>query len=209
MFPESIRQVAYLQLALCFIVVGGQVLIVFVGGAAFSVTRIGGRDWAISLVIGVLAIPWGACIRLMPSGPLYRLLVKLKVYPDPNALPELSRSGDFNSYQYAEPVYQTKSNLDLFRSIRSESRLRASPMVLKSRRRRMKDAKLQYPTLLTMAPSLLLGSVAAGQNWLAPLDKLGETNQAENQPSVPASGKLSFHPDSDKNDPVYQKYANR
>lgn len=148
----------------------------------------------------------------MPSGPLYRLLVKLKIYPDPNALPEVSPNAEYNNYQYAEPVYQTRSNLDLFRSIRSESRLQASPMVLKSRRRRMKDAKLQYPTLLTMAPSLLLGSVAAGQNWLAPLtEKGGEsaTAQADSQPSQPASGKLSFHPDSDQSDPIFQKYANR
>ena len=195
------------------IMVGGQVLIVFVGGAAFSVTRIGGRDWAISVVIGALAIPWGACIRLLPSGPLYRLMVKLGLYPDPNALPRIAPSADYNNYQYAEPVYQTRSNLDLFRTIRSESRLRASPMVLKSRRRKMRDANLQYPTLLTMAPSLLLGAVAAGQNWLAPLDseKLGDPAAQNPSRSTEklAAGKMAFHPDSDKSDALYQKYANR
>jgi len=195
------------------IMVGGQVLIVFVGGAAFSVSRIGGRDWAISIVIGALAIPWGACIRLMPSGPLYRLMVKLGLYADPNALPRISPSADYNNYQYAEPVYQTRSNLDLFRTIRSESRLRASPMVLKSRRRKMRDANLQYPTLLTMAPSLLLGAVAAGQNWLAPLEKEKLGDPAAQNPSKSteklAAGKMAFHPDSDKSDALYQKYANR
>jgi Ca2+-transporting ATPase len=183
---------------------------VFVGGAAFSVTRIGGRDWAISIIVGLIAIPLGALIRLLPTAPFARLLIKMKVYPDPNALPQISPAAEYD-YEFHDALDRTKNNLDLFRSIRSESRLRASPMVLKSRRRRMKDANIQYPTLLTMAPSLLLGAVAAGQNWLTPIDKLNEKDGAAQEgarPSgPPASGKVAFHPDTDKSDPLYTKYS--
>jgi P-type Ca2+ transporter type 2C len=44
-----------------------QILIVFVGGAAFQVTRIGGRESGIALVLGVVSIPLGALVRLLPS----------------------------------------------------------------------------------------------------------------------------------------------
>jgi len=44
-----------------------QIAIVFVGGAAFHVTRIGGREWGISLALGFVSIPWGAIIRLLST----------------------------------------------------------------------------------------------------------------------------------------------
>ncbi|ORY05891.1 calcium-translocating P-type ATPase [Basidiobolus meristosporus CBS 931.73] len=50
-----------------FLMVIGQVLIVNFGGAAFSTVRIGWLYWVISLVIGMLSIPIGAFIRLIPN----------------------------------------------------------------------------------------------------------------------------------------------
>jgi Ca2+-transporting ATPase len=50
-----------------FIMIGGQVLIVFVGGAAFRVNRLPGREWAICIILGLLSIPVGMLIRLVPS----------------------------------------------------------------------------------------------------------------------------------------------
>ncbi|KAI7898533.1 PMCA-type calcium-translocating P-type ATPase [Cokeromyces recurvatus] len=50
--------------ALC---VALQVIIVNVGGAAFQVTRVNGVAWAISIVVGLLSIPIGAVIRLIPD----------------------------------------------------------------------------------------------------------------------------------------------
>ncbi|OAD66839.1 hypothetical protein PHYBLDRAFT_96141, partial [Phycomyces blakesleeanus NRRL 1555(-)] len=44
-----------------------QAIIVNFGGAAFQVTRIGGVEWAISIVIGLLSIPIGVIIRLIPD----------------------------------------------------------------------------------------------------------------------------------------------
>lgn len=59
---------------------GGQVIIVEVGGAAFQVTRISGRDWAISIVAGLLSFPIGVLIRLLPTDPFYELCVRCKFY---------------------------------------------------------------------------------------------------------------------------------
>ncbi|OLN87254.1 Calcium-transporting ATPase 2-like protein 3 [Colletotrichum chlorophyti] len=49
------------------IMAGGQVLIVFVGGAAFKVTSLNGPQWGISLVLGFISIPVGVLIRLIPD----------------------------------------------------------------------------------------------------------------------------------------------
>lgn len=97
--------------------VGGQVLIVMVGGAAFQVVRIGGRDWvrllsqfssasshilsnldsrmlpfiqAISILVGMLSLPIGLIVRLLPTEPFAQLLYKLHIYRDPSKLPVVS-----------------------------------------------------------------------------------------------------------------------
>jgi P-type Ca2+ transporter type 2C len=54
-------------IAITLIMIGGQVLIIFVGGTAFSVTRIGGTQWAASIILGILSLPFGAIIRLIPN----------------------------------------------------------------------------------------------------------------------------------------------
>ncbi|KAK5166752.1 hypothetical protein LTR04_000463 [Oleoguttula sp. CCFEE 6159] len=49
------------------VMIGGQVLIIFVGGRAFSVYRLNGAQWGYSIVLGALSIPVGIIIRLIPD----------------------------------------------------------------------------------------------------------------------------------------------
>ncbi|RAL03104.1 putative calcium transporting ATPase (Pmc1) [Aspergillus ibericus CBS 121593] len=49
------------------LMVGGQVLIIFVGGDAFSVTRLDGVQWAICLGCAVFCIPWAAVLKFVPD----------------------------------------------------------------------------------------------------------------------------------------------
>jgi len=49
------------------IMVGGQILIIFIGGRAFAITRLDGNQWAVSIVLGALSIPVGVIIRLIPD----------------------------------------------------------------------------------------------------------------------------------------------
>lgn len=65
------RNIFFIMIAL--IMIGGQILIIFVGGAAFSITRLDGTQWGISLVLGALSIPCAMLIRLLPD----RYAVKL------------------------------------------------------------------------------------------------------------------------------------
>lgn len=49
------------------IMVGGQVMIIFVGGRAFNVVRLDPNQWAISIILGFLSIPVGVIIRMVPD----------------------------------------------------------------------------------------------------------------------------------------------
>ncbi|KAK3983866.1 hypothetical protein QBC44DRAFT_337981 [Cladorrhinum sp. PSN332] len=50
-----------------FIMIGGQVLIIFVGGEAFKITPLDGKEWGLSVGLGAISIPWGMVIRKFPD----------------------------------------------------------------------------------------------------------------------------------------------
>ncbi|AEO67487.1 uncharacterized protein THITE_53748 [Thermothielavioides terrestris NRRL 8126] len=54
-------------LAITLTIVGGQILIIFLGGAAFQITPLSAREWGLSVGLGALSLPWGALIRLFPD----------------------------------------------------------------------------------------------------------------------------------------------
>ncbi|GAQ05475.1 calcium-transporting ATPase 2 [Aspergillus lentulus] len=56
------------------LMVGGQVLIIFVGGAAFGVTRLDGPQWAICIGCAAFCIPWAAVLKLVPDRHVARLM---------------------------------------------------------------------------------------------------------------------------------------
>jgi Ca2+-transporting ATPase len=57
----------YYFIAMNVIMVAAQVLIAMYGSRAFSIVRINGDQWAISVVVALLCIPWGVCVRLFPD----------------------------------------------------------------------------------------------------------------------------------------------
>ncbi|KAI1109860.1 calcium-translocating P-type ATPase [Nemania sp. NC0429] len=54
-------------IGISLLMIGLQVLIIFVGGAAFEIKPINGVQWAICIVLGFLSLPWGILIRLFPD----------------------------------------------------------------------------------------------------------------------------------------------
>lgn len=63
----------WLFIGVNLIMVGGQIICMFVGGQAFSITRLTGVQWAYSFVLGMLSILAGALIRRIPFERLVRL----------------------------------------------------------------------------------------------------------------------------------------
>ncbi|KEF50827.1 calcium-translocating P-type ATPase, PMCA-type [Exophiala aquamarina CBS 119918] len=49
------------------IMVGGQIMIISIGGRAFSITRLDGTQWAISLLCALPCLLWAALVRLIPD----------------------------------------------------------------------------------------------------------------------------------------------
>lgn len=49
------------------IIIGGQILIIFVGGVALGVTPLNGIQWAVCLICAVVTLPVGVLLRLLPD----------------------------------------------------------------------------------------------------------------------------------------------
>ena len=56
----------WLFMGITVFTIGIQVLIINVGGEAFSIIRLNGVQWAVSVVLGLLSLPFGVIIRLIP-----------------------------------------------------------------------------------------------------------------------------------------------
>jgi len=57
----------YFFLGINAVMIGGQVLIIFVGGSAFSITRLNGWQWAVCIGLAALSLPWAVVIRIVPD----------------------------------------------------------------------------------------------------------------------------------------------
>jgi Ca2+-transporting ATPase len=96
-----------------------QVLICFVGGSAFDVTRMGIREWGISLALGCVSLPLGALIRIAPNEPCERIFKKLQLLPNqrcslpvrPDAEPGFSFAVDQVRDNLFPPPFPCRNNV--------------------------------------------------------------------------------------------------
>ncbi|KAH9033378.1 cation transporting ATPase, partial [Lactarius pseudohatsudake] len=120
---ESVSKNRYFM-AIVTIEVAVQVLICSVGGLAFEVTRMGAREWCISVALGCVSLPLGALIRLIPDDPCERVFKKLH-RPERDLLPTICPG--------AEPgfSFNARGNSGTFTG-QSGARMRGSSFVRKS-----------------------------------------------------------------------------
>ncbi|KAG6918647.1 hypothetical protein DXG01_012766 [Tephrocybe rancida] len=196
-------------LTITLIEIGVQTLIVFVAKDAFQVTRIGGREWGISLALGIVSIPLGALIRLLPNEPFEKVFKKLGLLGRPEVLPSTSHEGEV----WSDTVNLVRENLGTFANLRG-GRLRSSSIVLKGKmalKRSNSDAKLSMRTssLMTMVPTLIAGAVATGQRTSMNVGSLSDPAGTDPSKSSAAlwEGRLQLHPDTPHDDPAYQRYG--
>lgn len=98
------------------VMVGGQVMIIYVGGKAFNVVRINGAQWAYSIVLGFLSIPVGAIIRLIPDELILRLIPDyLKNRPKG---PELTISDEEENFRFPKPLADVKEELSFLKKVK-------------------------------------------------------------------------------------------
>ncbi|KAK3402263.1 putative calcium P-type ATPase NCA-2 [Sordaria brevicollis] len=92
-------------LGISAIMMGGQVLIVFVGGQAFNIAspRQTGAMWAYALILGVISIPVGMIIRLIPDALVERLVpdyIKRRAHKTPDVT-----VSDDERFEYFPPAF--------------------------------------------------------------------------------------------------------
>ena len=201
----------YYFMGIFLIMVAGQILIVEIGGAAFSVTKLAGHYWAISLVVGFLSLPIGVLVRLIPSDPIEKWLIALRIHPDPDQLPVVNPEAEEGRYDINPALTKVKDGLYMY-GFRG-GRVRASSMIGKSRTSHAKHQDIRLPSLLAMVPTVVAGTVGAGGNWMTQHNALGLQNPAAHDPSRStaelAAGKIQVHPATDPDDPLAAKYGVR
>ncbi|OQE32521.1 hypothetical protein PENFLA_c001G00924 [Penicillium flavigenum] len=57
----------WLFIAVTCVMTGAQILIMFVGGRAFSITKLTGDQWAYSVILGAISIPIGFLLQAIPT----------------------------------------------------------------------------------------------------------------------------------------------
>lgn len=114
--------------------IGGQTIIASVGGTAFHVTSLPGREWGISLALGFVSIPLGVIIRCIPTPPLKRAFIKMRIMSADEVLPT-DRPG---ATEWNEAITKVRDGLSLFSSLRG-GRANASSFILKRRRLRVPE----------------------------------------------------------------------
>lgn len=100
------------------IMCGGQVLIIFVGGAAFQIAK---KDqlpvmWAIAIVLGFLSIPVGVIIRLIPDSFVIALIPEV-LKRRASKVPGLTIS-DEEMDMYPEPLADVRDELNFLKRMK-------------------------------------------------------------------------------------------
>lgn len=178
-----------------------QVFIVYFGGAAFQVARFGGREWGISIGLGLVSLPLGAAIRLLPTAPFERFFIKVRLMPNAEIIP-MTRTDEWNP-----AIDLVRDNLWTFSNLRG-GRVRGSSFVFKNRKAKLRAQNpAPFSSMMAMVPSLVASSVGAG--W-APKNE-GLSDPAQDDPSKSSAalwdGKLQFHPDTKPDDPAFIRWG--
>jgi len=117
------------------ITVCGQIIIVFVGGTAFSVTRLNGEQWAVSLILGLLSLPFGAIVRIIPNTFITRFIPGRFIKSS-----KAVRTRKNTNVRTQDPANTEHDNLTFIKRVRSHRRLGGIGRPI---RRRLGDSEME------------------------------------------------------------------
>ena len=95
------------------VMIGGQVLIMFVGGwAAFQAQRQNGMQWGVALVIGALSLPVGILVRLFPDELAAKLVPGfIKRWARKRRAKGIIVTDEENPFEFNQALYDIKDEL--------------------------------------------------------------------------------------------------
>jgi Ca2+-transporting ATPase len=106
------------------ITIGGQVIIISVGGSALSTIRLDGTQWALSIAIGAISLPVAVLIRLIPNDFLLELI------SNTHSRKQIPRDERF---EWNEALENVREQLTLLKNIRG-GRLKTLKFTLQAHR---------------------------------------------------------------------------
>lgn len=142
-------------------------MIIFVGGQAFSVKRLNGAQWGVCLVLGVISIPIGVVIRLIPDSFIQRLIPNIW---GRKKTPLLFVSDEESRYQWNPALEEIRDQLTFLKTVRG------------GRLKNIKH-KLQHPE--TLLPRSRSGSRSREES--VPATPVSEEAAASPPPATPES----------------------
>lgn len=105
----------YFFVVIQFIIVGGQIMIVFLGGDAFSTHRLNGAQWGYSVVLGSLSIPVAVMIRMIPDDLIRRLIPSWFIR---KTTPKLLVSDEERQYEWNAALEGIREELTFLKKLR-------------------------------------------------------------------------------------------
>ncbi|KAH7115960.1 hypothetical protein B0J11DRAFT_443721 [Dendryphion nanum] len=229
---EGIHRNIFFIVILC-IMIGGQTMIIFVGGRAFKVQSINGAQWAYAIVLGSLSLPVGMIIRMIPDELVRRCI---PAFFKRKRTPEVVVSDE---YQWNQGLIEIREELAFIKKLRGGrlsnlkfavqhpkevfSRSRSSyslpgtpnngsndvegspaPPTPSSRRRGRSRSNSAFGPAAVMA-GIVAGSVAG---W-SPIDRNGGENDSlkfgrnRSKSDLEAQEGIEVHPDTKSSDPIF------
>ncbi|KAL2221164.1 putative calcium transporting P-type ATPase [Thermoascus aurantiacus ATCC 26904] len=146
-----------------FIIIAGQVMIIFVGGQAFSVRRLNGPQWGYSLVLGAISVPVAVIIRLIPDEFIRKLIPPIWSRKKPS--PQVLVSDEDRRFEWNPALEEIRDQLSFLKTVRG------------GRLRNLKY-KLQHPE--TLLPRSRSGSRSRDAD--TPLTPIGDNGSTTSPP---------------------------
>jgi P-type Ca2+ transporter type 2C len=106
----------YWFIGIQFIIVGGQVMIVNVGDAAFSVEKLNAAQWGYSVVLGLLSVPVAVFIRLIPDKLISHILSFIPRRQSSN--PSFTFEDDDQVHEWIPALEEIREELTFLKRIR-------------------------------------------------------------------------------------------
>ena len=154
-----------LFMAMMAIMMVGQVIIVFFGGAAFDVTRLTGIQWAISIVLGSLSIFVGILIRLIPDAWVRKVVdVVSKPWRKRKNMPELA----VDEVGLEDALLHVKDHLEFLKRVRG-GRIKAMGRVISGKAAPPRPRKLSDSVSPMQSAVGMPGLLAAAVGGLSPM----------------------------------------
>lgn len=105
----------YFFIGIQFIIVAGQIMIVFVGGQAFSTTRLNGSQWAYCLILGLVSVPVAMLLRFIPDEFVGRIIPRRFRR---KSTPELRISDAEGQFEWNPALVEIREELTFLKKLR-------------------------------------------------------------------------------------------